>query len=292
MALLTRLLLNLLSRLPHYLATTLDSLSAMLTRATTELASTAIDALQQELQDKIARCGRIAEPQPWYRRGRRFAKRLWSFSRPAVTTDPYIADIRRHVFGNSDCTPQACNTVKDADGNVVRHGCGHLFPAEEFRQHWHACPACHRPDPLDPSTYVDLVLEPDSFQEIYTNRTLEHIDGWTELYDYTAMRQKSTRQPAGNEALVIGHGRIFDDIPVALAVSNFAYMGGCDRAPWWGKNSAPLSTLLWRIISRSWPSLRLVEHVCKRALWRWYKWQKPLRRLSPYAALAYPISRC
>ena len=116
--------------------------------------------------------------------------------------------------------------VRDADGNVVRHGCGHLFPAEEFRHHWHACPACHRPDPLDPSTYVDLVLEPESFQEIYTNLTLEHIDGWTELYDYTAMRQKSARQPAGNEALVIGHGRMFDDIPVALAVSNFAYMGG------------------------------------------------------------------
>ena len=210
----------------HYLATTLDSLSAMLTRATAELASTAIDVLQQELQDKIARCGRIAEPQPWYRRGRHFAKRLWNFSRPAVTTDPYIADIRRHVFGNSDCTPQACNTAKDADGNVVRHGCGHLFPAEEFLQHWHACPACHRPDPLDPSTYVDLVLDPDSFQEIYANLTLEHIDGWTELYDYTAMRHKSARQPSGTEALVIGHGRMFDDIPVALAVSNFAYMGG------------------------------------------------------------------
>ena len=169
---------------------------------------------------------RIAEPQPWYRRGRRFAKRLWSFSRPAVTTDPYIADIRRHVFGNSDCTPQACNTVKDADGNVVLHGCGKPLPAEEFRQHWHACPACHRPDLLDPSTYVDLVLDPDSFREIYTNLMLEHIDGWTELYDYTAMRQKSARQLAGNEALVIGHGRMFEDIPVALAVSNFAYMGG------------------------------------------------------------------
>src|SRR4029434_6888493 len=73
------------------------------------------------------------------------------------------------------------------------------------------------------SRQKNLIIE---FQEIYTNLTLEHIDGWTELYDYTAMRQKSTRQPSGNEALVIGHGRMFDDIPVALAVSNFAYMGG------------------------------------------------------------------
>jgi acetyl-CoA carboxylase carboxyl transferase subunit beta len=40
------------------------------------------------------------------------------------------------------------------------------------------------------------------------------------------MRQKSARPPSGNEALVIGHGRLFDDLPVALAVSNFAYMGG------------------------------------------------------------------
>jgi acetyl-CoA carboxylase carboxyl transferase subunit alpha len=110
---------------PHYLATTLDSLSAMLTRATTGLASTAIDVLQQELQEKITRCGRIAEPKPWYRRGRRFAKRLWSFSRPAVTTDPYIADIRRHVFGNSDCTPQACN--HDLEGYEPNFGCPKTF---------------------------------------------------------------------------------------------------------------------------------------------------------------------
>ena len=151
-----------------------------------------------KLQDKIARCGRIAEPQPWYRRGRHFAKRLWNFSRPAVTTDPYIADIRRHVFGNSDCTPQACNTVKDADGNVVRHGCGHLFPAEDFLQHWHACPACHRPDPLDPSTYVDLVLIPIRFRKsIPTSRSNTSTGG----PNFTTTRQCGKKAPGSPQGL-------------------------------------------------------------------------------------------
>jgi acetyl-CoA carboxylase carboxyl transferase beta subunit len=211
---------------PDYLAQTVNNLGETLSCATTELARADLHTLQQELHASIARCGRIAEPKPWYKRGRRFAARLWSFPRSAVTTDPHIASIRRHVFGDPDCTPHACNTIKDADGNIIRHGCGHIFPAAAFRQNWHVCPACNRPDPLDPSTYVDLLLDPDSFQELYEHLTLEHIEGWTDLYDYTAARQKSAKQTAGKEALVIGHGSMFGDLHLALALSNFAYLGG------------------------------------------------------------------
>jgi acetyl-CoA carboxylase carboxyl transferase beta subunit len=211
---------------PDYVAQTVKNLDETLTRATQELAATDLGTLQQELHASIARCGRVAEPQPWYRRGRHLAKRLWSFPRPVVTTDPHIASIRRHIFGNPDCMPQACNPIKDTDGNILRHGCGDIFPAEAFRQNWHACPGCNRPDPLDPSTYVDLLLDADSFQELYAHLTLEDIDGWTNLYDYTTARQKSAKQSAGTEALVIGHGRMFGDLHLALALSNFAYLGG------------------------------------------------------------------
>jgi acetyl-CoA carboxylase carboxyl transferase beta subunit len=211
---------------PDYLAQTLRNLQETLTRATTDVAGEAIDVLQQELHDKLARCGSVAKQKPWYKRGRRLTKRLWSFSRSSATTDPHIAYIRRYVFGDPDCTPQACNTVKDAEGNVVRHGCGHIFTAEEFHNNWHACPACHRPNPLDPYTYIDLLLDPDSFQEIYAHLTLEQIEGWTDLYDYTSTRKKGGKQTAGKEALVIGHGTMFGDLHIALALSNFAYMGG------------------------------------------------------------------
>jgi acetyl-CoA carboxylase carboxyl transferase beta subunit len=211
---------------PAYLPHTLEALKAALSQATLELADEPLEDLQQELHAKIAGCGQVAEQKPWYRRGRRLTKRLLSFSRlPTPTTDPHIAYIRRHVFGDPDCMPQACNPAKDADGKVMRQGCGHISPIEEFRDNWQACPACYRPNPIDPHTYIDLLLDADSFHEIYAHLTLEKIEGWTELYDYTASRKKSEKQP-GAEALIIGHGTMFGDLPVALALSNFTYMGG------------------------------------------------------------------
>lgn len=212
---------------PEYLPRTLEALKDALSQATLEVTEELLEDLQADLHAKVARCGQVAEQKPWYRRGRRLTKRLLSFSRsPAPTTDPHIAGIRRHVFGDPDCMPQACNPVKDADGKVMRQGCGHLSPVEEFRHNWHACPACYRPNPIDPPTYIDLLLDADSFQEIYAHLTLEHIEGWTDLHDYAASRKKSEKQPGAKEALIIGHGTLFDDLPVALAVSNFAYMGG------------------------------------------------------------------
>jgi acetyl-CoA carboxylase carboxyl transferase beta subunit len=211
---------------PAYRTQILENIRAALTRASVELEGHDLTALQHALADDMARCGRIAAPKPWYKRGGKLTRRLWRFSPPAPTTDPHIAYIRRHVFGDSDCTPQACNPVRDASGALVRPGCGKNFTTQAFRENWHACPYCHRPDPLDPQTYVDLLLDADSFHELYAHLTLEHIEGWADLYDYTATRRQAEKQAAGKEALLIGHGTMFDELHVALAISNFAYMGG------------------------------------------------------------------
>ncbi len=69
-------------------------------------------------------------------------------------------------------------------------------------------------------------LDADSFQEIYGHLTLEKIEGWTDLHDYSATRKKLEKQPGSSEALIIGHGTMFGDLPVAVSLSNFAYMGG------------------------------------------------------------------
>jgi acetyl-CoA carboxylase carboxyl transferase subunit beta len=211
---------------PEYLPQTLAHLQQTLERASTALATQTLEDLQQELYAKTLRCGHVSTPQPWYKRARHLTKRLWSLSRPATTTDPHIASIRRHLFGDPDCMPHACNTVKDADGQVVRHGCGHIFPYEAFHNNWQACPSCHRPNPLEPYKYIDLLFDPDAFHEIYDQLTLEHIDGWSSLYDYSSTRQKAEKQATGKEALIIGHGTLCGDLQVAVALSNFTYMGG------------------------------------------------------------------
>ena len=212
---------------PDYQSRVVANLKETLLRASTELGEQNLEDLQHELHHKLSHIGRVAQQQSWYRRGKGLTKRLLNFSRAAhATTDPHIAYIRRHIFGDPDCVPQACNTVKDADGHVVRQGCGHISSEDAFRQNWSACPACHRPNPLDPETYVDLLLDPDSFQELYADLTLEHIDGWTDLHDYSSTRQKIDKPHLGKEALVIGHGTLFGDLHVAVAISNFGYMGG------------------------------------------------------------------
>jgi acetyl-CoA carboxylase carboxyl transferase subunit beta len=75
-------------------------------------------------------------------------------------------------------------------------------------------------------TYIVLLLEPDSFQELYAHVTLEHIEGWDRLYDYSATRGKAETKAAGTEALIVGYGTMAKDLHVAVAVSDFAYMGG------------------------------------------------------------------
>jgi acetyl-CoA carboxylase carboxyl transferase beta subunit len=213
---------------PEYVPRTVEQVREALVRASVALESQDVATWQRTLKDEIAGCGRIAAPKPWYKRGRKLTQRLWGLTQSAApTTDPHIVSIRRHVFGDPDCTPQACNPVREEGGAIVRDGCGKNFTSEEFRQNWQSCPYCYRPNPLEPSTYVQLLLDADSFQEIYAHLTLDHIDGWTEMYDYTATRRTAEKQsPNNKEALVIGHGTMFNDLQVALAVSNFAYMGG------------------------------------------------------------------
>ena len=212
---------------PEYVPHTVAHVRDALIRATAELDGCDMTALQHTLQDEITRCGHIAAPKPWYKRGRKLTQRLWGLTQSAtVTTDPHIASIRRHVFGDPDCIPQTCNPVREDGGTIVRDGCGKNFTAEEFRHNWQSCPYCYRPNPLDPATYVQLLLDADSFQEIYAHLTLDHIDGWTDLYDYTAARHQAEKHTPSKEALIIGHGTMFNDLHVALAISNFAYMGG------------------------------------------------------------------
>lgn len=213
---------------PDYRTQVVANLKETLTRASAELSDEDLEDLERGLHDNVSRIGRVAEQQSsWYRRGKGLTKRLLGFSRSSpATTDPLVANIRRHIFGDPDLAPQACNTVKDDEGRVVRQGCGHIASEDAFRQNWSACPACHRPNPLDPHTYIDLLLDPESFQEIYADLSLEHINGWADLHDYSSTRQKIEKQNLGKEALVIGHGTLFGDLHVAVAVSNFGYMGG------------------------------------------------------------------
>ena len=157
-----------------------------LVRATAELDGRDMTTLQHTLKDEILLCGRIAAPKPWYKRGRKLTQRLWGLTQSAtVTTDPHIASIRRHMFGNPDCIPQTCNPVREEGGTIVRDGCGKNFTAEEFRHNWQSCPSCFRPNPLDPATYVQLLLDTDSFRNLCASDARPYRwAGWTDLYDY------------------------------------------------------------------------------------------------------------
>ena len=215
---------------PCYIEKTLNSINIKLIEASRDLVEKKVEEIREELQEKIAECGRMTHAKPWYPHEtcQDLRPRSVSLPRPSVsqTNDPHIAFIRRHAFGDADCTPKACNSVRDEDGNIIRQGCGTLFTREQFSNNWQMCPSCFRPDTLDPYTYIDLIFQNNSFYEIGKDLTVENILHSSSLYDYSYTRQKMENRGYGKEALVIGYGKIFDDLPVAVAISNFFYMGG------------------------------------------------------------------
>jgi len=104
-------------------------------------------------------------------------------------------------------------------------GCGEIVYREKLIQNLHVCPECGHHFRIPAPSYVELLLDPGSFEE----RDAHLVSGdplqFTDLKAYpdrlVAAREKTGR----NEAVITGRGRI-EGIGVALAVMDFSFIGG------------------------------------------------------------------
>lgn len=101
-------------------------------------------------------------------------------------------------------------------------GCGHVDIREKFEKALNVCPECGRHRRFSAEEYIELLTDPGSWRELFTN--LRSVDplGFESYPD----RVVAARKKAGDsDAIYTGAARI-DRLPFNLGVMNFNFMGG------------------------------------------------------------------
>ena len=190
--------------------------------ATEELEKSDIKYLQNNLVEKIQECGEVEKREHTYHTIARKIKSWlphYSFARTATSE---VSHMQIALYG---AEPHFCNDEKDQEGKIVRAGCRKHFAKEEFQKNFFACPYCEKPNPLGSHDYIDLLLNTDSFHELHSDLSVDDIDLRFNFHDYSETRKKNAGRIDSKDSLVVGYGEIFD-LPVAVAVSEFRFMGG------------------------------------------------------------------
>ena len=103
--------------------------------------------------------------------------------------------------------------------------CGTTLRAEEFTENLEVCPQCQHHYPLSAESWVDLLLDPGSFEETDTGLLAGDPLAFNDSKPYPD-RVKVTRKKTGvDDAMMVGEGTI-ESRPVQLGTFVFRFMGG------------------------------------------------------------------
>lgn len=200
----------------------LANIEKAIVSASDELEKTDINYLQDNLIKKIQECGGVERSEHSYHA---IAKKIrswlphYSFGKAPT---PEVSQIQLALYG---AEPHFCNDEKDPEGKIVRAGCRKHFAKEEFQKNYFACPYCEKPNPIGGHEYLDLLLDADSFHELHSDLSVEDIDTRFNFYDYSDARRKNSGRTDAKDSLIVGYGNMYG-LPVAVAVSDFRFMGG------------------------------------------------------------------
>lgn len=190
--------------------------------ASDELEKTDVNYLRENLIKKIQECGGVETSEHTYQA---IAKKIrswlphYSFGKAPT---PEVSHMQLALYG---AEPHFCNDEKDPEGKIVRAGCRKHFAKEEFQKNYFACPYCEKPNPIGGHEYLDILLDVDSFHELHSDLSVEDIDNRFNFYDYGDARRKSSGRSESKDSLIAGYGDMYG-LPVAIAVSEFRFMGG------------------------------------------------------------------
>ncbi|HOX25819.1 MAG TPA: acetyl-CoA carboxylase, carboxyltransferase subunit beta [Candidatus Krumholzibacteria bacterium] len=122
---------------------------------------------------------------------------------------------------------QSLAKQKDVPDNLWQKcpGCGEILYRRELERSWYVCGACGFHLPLDAVRYIDLLLDADSWEELYAGVTSVDPLGFRDSRRYPDRLRVARRQTGREDAVITGRGRL-DGLPVNLAVLDFAFMGG------------------------------------------------------------------
>src|SRR5919204_669063 len=104
-------------------------------------------------------------------------------------------------------------------------GCGEVIFTQDWERNWNVCPSCGHHDALPVRRRLEMVLDPDSFEELDADLTPQDPLGFVDSKKYKD-RLKGTAKASGmKDAFVSGTGTI-DGRPVSIGSFAFEFMGG------------------------------------------------------------------
>ncbi len=105
-------------------------------------------------------------------------------------------------------------------------GCGDLIPSKQFQDNAKVCPRCTHHERLSADEWVSYLLDLDSWQEHDADLAPVDALGFVSPKDNYAKKLETLREQTHRpDAAICGVGAI-GEVPLALCVSDFAFMGG------------------------------------------------------------------
>ncbi len=104
-------------------------------------------------------------------------------------------------------------------------GCGEILYRERLVRNLHVCPDCGNHFRMPAACYVELLTDPGSFEETGADLVSDDPLNFADLKPYPTRLRTAKEKTGRNEAVVTGRARI-EGIPFALAVMDFAFIGG------------------------------------------------------------------
>ncbi|MEM7416361.1 MAG: acetyl-CoA carboxylase, carboxyltransferase subunit beta [Gemmatimonadota bacterium] len=103
-------------------------------------------------------------------------------------------------------------------------GCGEILYRERLAQNLNVCPHCGYHIRVDAKIYLDILLDEGSFDELDPDLHAADPLRFADLKEYPD-RIAAAEAKGKSEAVISGTGTL-DEIPVALAVMDFGFIGG------------------------------------------------------------------
>ena len=100
--------------------------------------------------------------------------------------------------------------------------CGHIDIREKFERNLQVCAQCGHHRRIRGRRYVEILTDPQSFVELFTNLTSVDVLGFE---GYADRIQVARRKAGPQDAILTGHATL-TGLPYNLGVMEFAFMGG------------------------------------------------------------------
>lgn len=119
-------------------------------------------------------------------------------------------------------TPQRQRLDIPADAWDKCERCGHIDIREKFERNLQVCVQCGHHRRIRGRRYVEILTDPQSFVELFSNLASVDLLGFEGYQDRIRV---ATRKAGSQDAIITGHGTL-TGLPLNLGVMEFAFMGG------------------------------------------------------------------